>query len=35
METLEDEIPNVDLSDAENIRPYQFEPSHGKLKGSY
>lgn len=26
METLEDEIPNVDLSDAENIRPYQFEP---------
>lgn len=26
METLEEEIPNVDFSDAQNIRPYQFEP---------
>lgn len=26
METLEEEIPNVDFSDAQYIRPYHFEP---------
>jgi hypothetical protein len=26
MDTLESEIPDLDLSDALSIRPYQFEP---------